>query len=49
MKKVNIDPATQRRPESRKQQRNVKIRESLNKQVKVQEIPALEEREGYQK
>ena len=49
MKKVNIDPATQRRPASRKQQRNAKIRESLNKQVEVQVIPALEDREGYEK
>lgn len=49
MKKVKIDPATQRRPSSRKQQRNAKIRESLNKQVEVQVIPALEDREGYQK
>jgi len=49
MKKVKIDPATQRRPSSRKQQRNAKIKESLNKQVEVQVIPALEDREGYQK
>jgi len=47
MKKVKIDPATQRRPSSRKQQRNAKIRESLNQQVEVQVIPALEDMEGY--
>ena len=49
MKKVKIDPATQRRPSSRKQQRNAKIRESLNQQVEVQVIPALEDMEGYEK
>ena len=49
MKKLNIDPATQRRPASRKQQRNAKIRESLNQQVEVQVIPALEDMEGYEK
>ena len=49
MKKVKIDPATQQRPSSRKQQRNAKIRESLNQQVEVQVIPALEDMEGYEK
>lgn len=49
MKKINIDPATQRRPASRKQQRNAKIRESLNQQIEVQVIPALEDMEGYEK
>lgn len=49
MKKVKIDPATQRRPSSRKQQRNAKIREGLNQQVEVQVIPALEDMEGYEK
>ena len=49
MKKEKIDPATQRRPSSRKQQRNAKIRESLNQQVEVQVIPALEDMEGYEK
>lgn len=49
MKKLNLDPATQRRPASRKQQRNAKIRESLNQQVEVQVIPALEDMEGYEK
>lgn len=47
MKKVQIDPATQRRPASRKQQRNAKIRQSLTQQVEVQVIPALEDMEGY--
>ena len=49
MKKLNIDLATQKRPASRKQQRNAKIRESLNQQVEVQVIPALEDMEGYEK
>lgn len=49
MKKVQIDPATQRRPASRKQQRNAKIRQSLTQQVEVQVIPALEDMEGYEK
>ena len=49
MKKINIDPATQRRPSSRKQQRNAKIRQSLTQQVEVQVIPALEDMEGYEK
>lgn len=49
MKKLDIDPATQRRPSSRKQQRNAKIRESLNQKVEVQVIPALEDMEGYEK
>lgn len=49
IKKVQIDPATQRRPSSRKQQRNAKIRETLNQQVEVQVIPALEDLEGYEK
>lgn len=49
MRKVKIDPATQRRPESRKQQRNAKIREALTQHVEVQEIPAIADMEGYEK
>jgi len=49
MKKINIDPATQQRPASRKQQRNAKIRETLNRQIEVQEIPARSEVEGFEK
>lgn len=49
MKKVHLDSATPRRNSSRKQQRNAKIRESLNQQVEVQVIPALEDMEGYEK
>lgn len=35
MKKVQIDPATQRRPTSRKQNRSAKIKEQLTQQVEV--------------
>ena len=49
MKKVQIDPATQRRPTSRKQNRSAKIKEQLTQQVEVQVIPAKAEMEGYEK
>lgn len=49
IKKVQIDPATQQRPSSRKQNRNAKIRETLTQKVEVQVIPALEDLEGYEK
>ena len=47
MKKVQIDPATQRRPTSRKQNRSVRIKEQLTQQVEVQVIPAKADMEGY--
>lgn len=47
MKKVQIDPATQRRPTSRKQNRSAKIKEQLTQQVEVQVIPAKTDVEGY--
>ena len=49
MKKVQIDPATQRRPTSRKQNRSAKIKEQLTQQVEVQVIPAKTDMEGYVK
>ena len=49
MKKIQIDPATQRRPTSRKQNRSAKIKEQLTQQVEVQVIPAKAEMEGYEK
>ena len=49
MKKVQIDPATQRRPTSRKQNRSVKIKEQLTQQVEVQVIPAKADMEGYER
>jgi len=49
LKKIKIDPATQQRPSTKKQQRNAKIRESLTQQVTVEVIPALEDMEGYEK
>ena len=49
MKKVQIDPATQRRPTSRKQNRSAKIKEQLTQQVEVQVIPAKADMEGYER
>lgn len=49
MKKVQIDPATQRRPTSRKQNRSAKIKEQLTQQVEVQVIPAKTDMEGYER
>ena len=49
MKKVQIDPATQRRPTSRKQNRSAKIKEQLTQQVEVQVIPAKTDEEGYER
>ena len=49
MKKVQIDPATQRRPTSRKQNRSARIKEQLTQQMEVQVIPAKAEMEGYEK
>ena len=49
MKKVQIDPATQRRPTSRKQNRSAKIKEQLTQQVEVQVIPAKTDVEGYER
>lgn len=47
--KIKINPATQQRQVSKKQQRNARIRDTLTKKVEVQEIPALEDMDGYQK
>lgn len=49
MKKVKIERTVQPRPATRKQQRNAKIREKLTDHVEVQVIPALSERDGYEK
>lgn len=49
MRKLKIDPATQQRPTSRKQNRNAKIKEQLTQQVAVQIIPAKDDMEGYEK
>lgn len=49
MKKVQIDPATQRRPTSRKQNRSAKIKEQHTQQVEVQVIPAKTDVEGYER
>ena len=49
MKKIKLDRVVQERPSARKQQRNEKIRESLNEHVEVQVIPALSDRDGYEK
>lgn len=49
MDKIKINPATQQRQVSKKQQRNARIRDTLTKKVEVQEIPALEDMDGYQK
>lgn len=49
MRKLKIDPATQQRPTSRKQNRNAKIKEQLTQQVAVQIIPAKADMEGYEK
>lgn len=49
MKKVKIERTVQPRPATRKQQRNARIREKLTDHVEVQVIPALSERDGYEK
>ena len=49
MKKIQIDPATQRRPTSRKQNRSARIKEQLTQQVEVQVIPAKADMEGYER
>jgi len=49
LKKVKIERTVQPRPATRKQQRNAKIREKLTDHVEVQVIPALSERDGYEK
>lgn len=49
MRKLKIDPATQQRPTSRKQNRNAKIKEQLTQQVAVQIIPAKTDMEGYER
>ncbi len=49
MKKIQLERTIQQRPSSRKQQRNEKIRERLTEHVEVQVIPALADREGYEK
>ncbi len=49
MKKIKIERTIQSRPASRKQQRNEKIREKLTDHVEVQVIPALSDRDGYEK
>lgn len=49
MKKIKIERTIQSRPSSRKQQRNEKIREKLTDHVEVQVIPALSDRDGYEK
>lgn len=49
MKKIKIDRAIQERPATRKQTRNEKIRQSLTEHVDVQVIPAITDREGYEK
>ena len=49
MKKVQIDPATQRRPTSRKQNRSARIKEQLTQQMEVQVIPAKADMEGYER
>ena len=49
MKKVKIERTVQPRPAMRKQQRNARIREKLTDHVEVQVIPALSERDGYEK
>ena len=49
LKKIKIDRAIQERPATRKQTRNEKIRQSLTEHVDVQVIPAITDREGYEK
>ena len=49
MKEIKLERTIQPRPSSRKQQRNEKIRERLNERVEVQIIPALADRDGYEK
>ena len=49
MKKVQIDPSTQRRPSSRKQNRSAKIKEQLTQQVEVEVIPVKTDVEGYER
>ena len=49
MEKIKLKRTQQPRPSSRKQQRNEKIRERLNEHIEVQVIPALADRDGYEK
>lgn len=49
MKKLKMERTIQERPSSRKQERNAKIRERLNTHVEVQVIPAITDRDGYEK
>jgi len=49
MKEIKLERTIQPRPSSRKQQRNEKIRERLTERVEVQIIPALADRDGYEK
>ena len=49
MKKIKIERTIQSRPAMRKQQRNEKIREKLTDHVEVQVIPAISDRDGYEK
>ena len=49
MEKIKLKRTAQPRPSSRKQQRNEKIRERLNEHIEVQVIPALADRDGYEK
>lgn len=44
-----MERTVQPRPATRKQQRNARIREKLTDHVEVQVIPALSERDGYEK
>ena len=49
MKKLDLKRTVQERPATRKQQRNARIREQLTDHVEVQVIPALSDRDGYEK
>ena len=49
MKKIQLERTIQPRQAARKQQRNEKIRERLTEHVEVQIIPALADRDGYEK
>ena len=50
MKKINIVPAEKKQSAAeRRRERNAKIREKLNSNIEVQVIPALSERDDYEK
>ena len=49
MKKVHIDRVVQERSSTRKQERNERIRQTLTEHVEVQVIPAISDRDGYEK